>query len=176
MLSPSRRNSEFPAGWTDSHGIAMSTRPRVEMRVKRGALSGACHPRSRWRKKASDLRAPLRNRTVDLLLTISRRRVFPTWAHALNWKYAGTHWQRQALISAARRHPAPQSAPQCLRLTGPTERIRAAPAAEDSEVRLERGSCRVSRDVASRSGQLRIAGAKRIVIRSCSNPSGDRRI
>jgi hypothetical protein len=44
--------------------------------------------------------APLRNRTVDLLLTIDNQQVPVTAVEALNWPFAGSHELSQAAASA----------------------------------------------------------------------------
>ena len=55
------------------------------------------------RKPEPDLlvcRAPLRNRTVDLLLTMDNQQVPVTAAEPLNWPDAGSHELTQAEASA----------------------------------------------------------------------------
>ena len=60
---------------------------------------------------ASDLGAPLRNRTVDLLLTMDHQKVPVSAVEALNRQNASSRWRRRAQISPHRLRFAPQNAP-----------------------------------------------------------------
>src|SRR6266568_3366510 len=63
------------------------------------------------RKTPLTCAASLRNRTVDLLLTMDTQCVAVTAAEALSRPYAGSHEQSSARTSPHWRHFAPRSAP-----------------------------------------------------------------
>jgi hypothetical protein len=62
-------------------------------------------------EKATQPGAPLRNRTVDLLLTMANQSVAVTAAGVLNWADTRSREQIQAHGSPAQRCLAPQTAP-----------------------------------------------------------------
>src|SRR5262249_29515482 len=64
-----------------------------------------------YSKPASDLGAPLRNRTVDLLLTIDNQSVPVTAVEPLNCSYAGSDELPQAAASARYLGSAPRFSP-----------------------------------------------------------------
>lgn len=66
------------------------------------------HRSSKLFEKPSLPGAPLRNRTVDLLLTMSHWTITAAQVEALTWQYAGTGERGQARISAVRHRSAPQ--------------------------------------------------------------------
>jgi len=62
-------------------------------------------------EKRSQPGAPLRNRTVDLLLTMDHQTVPASAVESLSRKNASSRWRRRAQINLHRLRFAPQNAP-----------------------------------------------------------------
>ena len=97
-------------------------RPRHGCRIRpaRLRLAAFCHSNATQTKevhgsifeKLSQPGAPLRNRTVDLLLTMDHQTVPVSAVEALSREKASSRWRRRAQISSHRLRFAPKNAPR----------------------------------------------------------------